>query len=211
MWNFVTLVSGFGRCGTSLVMQMLEVAGMPMTGEYPSFETPMVLPTNGLIGKFMAQHTGHAVKVLDPHRGYIPQGPAYRIIWIDRDVKQQAKSHRKFVREMSGVRIGRRAEAAVRDSYLTDRPRALANLAVVGSKAPLMLRFKDLIEQPLDEAMKIVRHLDLCHPEEAEAMAERMASVVVPRSPDARRDMVLEHYLLLKRRRQDAQANGVSA
>lgn len=32
------LVCGFGRCGSSLVMQMLDVGGLPVVGSFPDYE-----------------------------------------------------------------------------------------------------------------------------------------------------------------------------
>jgi hypothetical protein len=34
----VIVVAGLGRCGTSLVMQMLAAAGLPCVGSFPDFE-----------------------------------------------------------------------------------------------------------------------------------------------------------------------------
>ena len=34
------LVAGLGRCGTSLMMQMLAAAGLPCVGEFPAYEVP---------------------------------------------------------------------------------------------------------------------------------------------------------------------------
>lgn len=32
-------VSGLGRCGSSMTMQMLDAAGIPCIGDYPAYET----------------------------------------------------------------------------------------------------------------------------------------------------------------------------
>lgn len=40
--NHTIIVTGFG--GSSLVMQMLEAGGVPVTGEYPAFEHELGSP-----------------------------------------------------------------------------------------------------------------------------------------------------------------------
>src|SRR5271163_1780808 len=90
------VVTGFGRCGSSLVMQMLHAAGFPVTGEYPSFECEEyhfggVAPPAG------------ASKILNLDCEAPPGGP-YRWIWLDRNPAQQVKSQAKLLRELGGVR-----------------------------------------------------------------------------------------------------------
>jgi hypothetical protein len=87
----ITIVAGFGRCGSSLVMQMLAAGGMPTPhSEFPSFEinNNTRFPVSDLYGG--------AIKVLDPHIHQPPVGPTYRWIWLDRDPVEQAKSMAKF-------------------------------------------------------------------------------------------------------------------
>ncbi|HWH75147.1 MAG TPA: hypothetical protein VNV16_12895, partial [Methylibium sp.] len=105
-----TIVSGLGRCGTSMLMQMLHRGGMPCLGPWPSFEVDEARAT--LAPKFVAEHAGKAIKVLDPQRIGLPAD--VRVVWLDRDHRQQAKSHAKFLEILTGNvndRAGRRALA----------------------------------------------------------------------------------------------------
>ena len=90
----ITIVSGFGRCGSSLVMQMLEAGGMPCSGEYPAFEDEAgnLLLADMLSLDYMQTLEGKAVKLLDPHRGKIPKGPEYHVLGCSRDYGEQARS-----------------------------------------------------------------------------------------------------------------------
>lgn len=94
------IVAGFGRCGSSLVMQMLHAAGFPVTGEYPSFERDEY-NTGGL------SPPAGASKILNLECNPPPAG-AYRWVWLDRSPAQQAKSQAKFLLELSGIRMSRR-------------------------------------------------------------------------------------------------------
>ena len=68
-----TIVAGLGRCGTSLVMRMLDVAGLPTIGGYPDWECP---ETQGLLetdpAAWRSAVDGQAVKLLDAHRWQLP-------------------------------------------------------------------------------------------------------------------------------------------
>ena len=87
----ITVVAGFGRCGSSLVMQMLAAGGMRTPySSFPSYEIPHGIKV------LMGELYGGAVKILDPHVHQPPKGHVYRFIWLDRDPVQQAKSMAKF-------------------------------------------------------------------------------------------------------------------
>ncbi len=180
----VYLVCGFGRCGTSLVMQMLNAGGIETTGEWPAFETPESNPLY-FNGDWIASQRGKAVKVLDPHRPEcrLPAMGAYRIVWLDRDHKQQAKSQVKILRLMMGVPVGRSAWRAFAGSFKADRPAALAELKRLG---PVMtLHFEEILGNPGSAAALIRNHLEAGY-------AEKMAKAVRPRTSNCLPDLAME-------------------
>jgi hypothetical protein len=100
----IVLVCGLGRSGTSKMMRALQAGGMHMYYDPNmtiSFESKLVL---GLPDKseFMEQVKGRALKIINPAVYRPPSGHDYRIIWMDRDKKQQIRSQVKFIREISG-------------------------------------------------------------------------------------------------------------
>ena len=176
----ITVVAGFGRCGSSLVMQMLAAGGMPTPySSYPSYEitkgTPMV----------MGELYGGAVKILDPHVNRPPRGPDYRFIWLDRDPVQQSKSMAKFWKaamvdapsnlppfpEFTEEQIVKLA-----DAFRRDRPRANAVMREYTQKI-LKMRFEAILHDPAWAA-----HLlkGFCGPLDEKAMA----AAVQPRGPE---------------------------
>src|SRR5690348_17944000 len=92
--NRVLIVAGLGRCGSSLMMQMLQRGGMKCAGEFPAFEMP---ETNhcSISREWLSQFSGGAVKILDPHLCTIENTPAV-VLWLSRDHWHQAKSQIKF-------------------------------------------------------------------------------------------------------------------
>jgi hypothetical protein len=154
----ITIVCGFGRCGTSLVMQMLAAAEIPTTGRYPAFEAEQTNPI-GFDGEWLAQQAGKAVKVLDPHRPEIKfvRGPAYRVILLERNRRQQALSQLKLMRVMFGALPNVPMECAItatERSYKRDRPRVINKLGTLTQEV-LRLDFEDLIKHPLFSAAVI--------------------------------------------------------
>ena len=71
----IVVVTGFGRCGSSLAMRMLCAGGMPVTTDNrDSFEDERVMRLPGDT-RWLRECEGRALKVLDPYRAkgtYIP-------------------------------------------------------------------------------------------------------------------------------------------
>lgn len=139
------IVAGLGRCGSSMLMQMLSRGGVPCVGEWPAFEPE---EANAPTPAFIAASAGKAVKILDPQRVGLPGD--VRVIWLDRDHGEQAKSHAKFLRMLMGFHVdrdGRRKLAAsmVRDTH--------AALALIGSRPVMRLRFEEVLTSPRGTAL----------------------------------------------------------
>jgi len=151
----LTIVSGFGRCGSSLVMQMLAAGGYPTVGEYPAYE---VEAPEVLTEAFLAAHDGMAIKVLDLHVYPLPVGPAYRVIWLDRDYRQQARSMAKFLGATVGACFDRADLGKLKRSYAADRPKVFAALFRMGARV-LPLRFELLVGAPNTAALRLAQFL----------------------------------------------------
>lgn len=191
----VILVCGFGRCGSSLLMQMLAAGDIPVTGEWPGFEDDRVGPD--FDPAWIAAQHGRAVKLLDPqlfrHR-FLPGD--YRVIWLDRDRRQQARSQAKFIRAVQGLPIDRRGIRRLAASYRRDRPVAMAALRKLGPV--LTLRFEDLLTKPFSTTGAVLDFLEAGGEDRAQQILT-MADAIRMRSPAARPDMALETQLLRER------------
>lgn len=158
MGDPVLLVAGLGRCGTSLVMQMLRAAGVPVAGRAPAFEDIPVAPSGVDVDWLNAQR-GRAVKWIDPVVTPIPNPEdwRYRVIFLNRDAEQQAMSQLKLLHVRSDRRIRRAMTAAVardtaRAARIVDR--------LSGTHGVLHLRFEQLITRPDVAAGKLARFCD---------------------------------------------------
>ena len=159
MNKHITIIAGFGRCGSSLVMQMLAAGGMATPhSEFPSYEI------NDWTGVFVSDFYGGAIKILDPHIHQPPVGPVYRWIWLDRDPVEQAKSMAKFwkaavvddpsmpfMTEFTGDQIAKLAEA-----FKRDRPRANGLMLKYTQPAGILkLRFESILADPAEAAKQL--------------------------------------------------------
>lgn len=175
-------VCGFGRCGSTMVMAMLDAGGVkPVAGSAPlSYELPGLEALEG------CDLAGKTVKLLDGIQYYDLPEATWRFIWLDRDVKQQAKSFVKFGSAVLGdlFQAGADVEAAIAESYVRDRPTTLAGYRARGLL--LTLRYEDVLARPLTAAAQIRRtvapQLDI----------ERAASAVHVRTGECKPDLAFE-------------------
>jgi hypothetical protein len=177
--NELVIVAGFGRCGSSLMMQMLEAGGFPCVGRYPAFEDPESMVLN-LRADWFQQHQGKAVKILDPHLAgddLFPHIPR-RVIWLDRDPKQQAKSFVKFGRMVGGLPFNRSDVGGIARNLQRDRPRAHRALRICQCNS-IAATFEEMIKSPLIVATGIQLALGLAPFDPIAA-----TRAVQPRSPN---------------------------
>jgi hypothetical protein len=106
----ITIVSGLPRSGTSLMMQMLAAGGIPILADserkadsfnpngYFEWEQINLLPANpGLI----ARAEGKVVKIFSPLLAFLPAGFEYRIIFMQRSLREVLKSQQEMLRCLS--------------------------------------------------------------------------------------------------------------
>jgi hypothetical protein len=104
--SFVTVVSGLPRSGTSMVMRMLEAGGIAAItdGEraadednplgYYELEAVKRLPASA---EWLDTAGGKAVKVISALLDKLPPGPAYRVIFVERDLQEVLASQRRML------------------------------------------------------------------------------------------------------------------
>jgi len=189
--TMIILVCGFGRCGSSLVMQMLKTAGIGVDGVPPYYETPQ-----GYDGDWISQQEGRAVKILEPHRHdrhFLPGN--YACIWLDRDLKEQAKSHFKFQTEKRGLILteSRNKRKDLIKWFKKERSKAINVCESLGPT--LYLEFEELLSHPTASAAQICQHCEI----PIEGNLYRMSQVAIEREPDCRDSLDLELKLANRR------------
>lgn len=91
------IVTGQPRSGTSLMMRILHDSGLPVVAdEKHSYECAATVNLQRDNKWVLELPDGVAMKVLYPHVMYLPSTISYRMIWMHRNPREQAKSQRKF-------------------------------------------------------------------------------------------------------------------
>lgn len=103
MSSDLRIIYGQGRCGTSLIMQMLAAGGAVVTGEWPAFEDDRYqrqLAGQGDWGWLRDLPPGACLKALDADllEPSLPPEVAERGIFLRRNFYEQARSKAKFLR-----------------------------------------------------------------------------------------------------------------
>lgn len=150
MSNPSVIVTGLGRCGLSLVMQMLDAGGFPVVGEYPAYE---VCQVGYPIGAHL--RPGKALKVVDPQNNYFPPSKKNDMIGVllERDYIEQARSQIKLLLA-TGVQVRSDVESLTKLAK-SNRKDTEANRCRMGQwtrKRLLVLQFEDIIGRPQEAA-----------------------------------------------------------
>lgn len=171
----IIVIAGLPRSGTSLMMQMMDAAGVRCAGEWPDFEPEEI--RNAPTPAFISSMSGGALKLLDPQRIELPPGFSYRIIFMSRSRRQQALSTCKFLRAIM-VLHDSLPESKMREfeeSLARDERQARAVLQA--HKSPMMdLRFEDLIDRSSIAVRSVCDFLNL------EDHYDAMRACIKPRS-----------------------------
>ena len=104
--NFVTVVSGMPRSGTSLMMRMLEAGGLPLLTDglrladehnprgYFEYEPVKRLAQDS---SWMPAARGKAVKIICWLLPYLPDSLDYRVVFMERDLDEIFASQRDML------------------------------------------------------------------------------------------------------------------
>ena len=157
--KIVTIVSGLPRSGTSLMMQLLEAADIPLFSdgkrkadgsnekgyhEHDKVGSLMSSPDR----KWLGETPGHAIKIVAPLLSFLPpripgKEAAYRIIFMERDMGEILESQATMLK-----RMGKPApEGDVSKAYAQQVYHAKTWINAKGIPA-ISVSHRDLIETP---------------------------------------------------------------
>lgn len=144
-------VAGFGRCGTTAMMQLLWNGGAPVAGPAPVFEDSRLSP-QGIDLEWVKAQRGKIVKWVDPVISRLPAGIPAKTILMLRDPKEQARSQIKMLRTLCRLDVPdtRRNQRRWASTLRRDTPIMIAALRKRGPV--LIVGFADLLSHPLDTA-----------------------------------------------------------
>ena len=168
MREYVTIVSGMPRSGTSLAMQMLRAGGMPLLTDdrrpadlhnprgYFEYEPAKHLAADS---SWVKAARGRAVKIIYRLLRHLPGDVEYRIVFLERDLVEVFESQQDMLRSMN------------HPAAFQDRERILSALAAELAEAKqwlshranmriLALPYADVIANPAKWSHEISRFLD---------------------------------------------------
>lgn len=181
-------VCGFGRCGSSMAMAMLDAGGVPpVEGSSPgSYELPGLENMADVPAETL---NGRAIKLLDAISYYrLPKVPEWRFLWIDRDPVQQARSMVKFSEAVMGIEMADDDVERFAQSYRDDRSRVIDAYNALGKL--FAVDYEDVLADPLRCAQFISGLVP------APFDVEAAAAVVQKRPPECAPDLAFERSRL---------------
>lgn len=181
----IVVVSGLPRSGTSLAMQMLESAGLPVYTDQkrqPDFHNPkgyfehaqvLTLPVDQ---SWVPQVRGYAVKVIHALIPYLPSNEHYKVIFMTRNIDEVVASQARML-ESFGRKGGLLTGSQLALSLMQDLERTQLWMNHQVNMDWIRIDYNSLIEQPMIEVSKIYGLL-FAHQDDLEGIQERMAQRV---------------------------------
>ena len=177
--DFVTLVSGLPRSGTSMMMKMLEAGGMPVLVDhvrtadednpegYYEFERVKKIEHDTA---WLEEARGRVVKMISALLKHLPPGYTYKIVFMRRKLEEVLASQREML-----VRRGKPADATgdpkMAEFFTNHLRRVEAWLAEQPNMDVLYVSYNELMQDPEAHCARVARFLGL------PLDAARMASV----------------------------------
>jgi len=164
----ITVVSGLPRSGTSLMMQMLAAAGLPIAqdGARPADPDNLrgYLELSAVKGirrdaGFLDVCVGRVVKIVAPLVLELPPRLRYRVLFVERDVAEILASQRAML-----VRAGRAAPSGPEENSLARAYRGLlvrchALLEAESAPPTLFVEHRELLTTPREAVARVARFL----------------------------------------------------
>ena len=161
MRDFVTVVSGVPRSGTSLMMQMLRAGGLPLLADdhrLPDEDNPRgyfeyaPVKASARDVSWIAEATGCAVKVIHALLRHLPGEVELRIILMERNLEEVLASQRAMMErggaapaDDRGLAVGFADQLEVVRVWAVERPRT-----------PLLhVGYRDAVERPIAVAQRV--------------------------------------------------------
>jgi len=168
----VTIVSGLPRSGTSLLMQMLAAAGLPLAADAerpPDPDNPRGYFELAAVkrlrsgAEFLADCVGRVVKIVAPLVLELPPRPARRILFVERPLEELLASQRAMLARQ-GIACDAGQERALAGAFeaLLARCRAALAAPVGAGDDPtpvLFVAHRRLVRAPGEAAEEIARFL----------------------------------------------------
>lgn len=178
----ITIVSGLPRSGTSMMMKMLQAAGMPVLTDqiraadednpegYYEFERVKQIEEDKA---WLPEAQGKVVKMIAALLKHLPLEYPYKVIFMRRNIEEVLASQREMLirRGEPTDTIPDQRMAALFDKHVTQ---VEAWLAEQPNFEFLYVDYGEVLEKPLEQAKRVSQFLDYA------LDIEKMAAVVDP-------------------------------
>lgn len=167
--EYLTIVTGLPRSGTSMLMQMLAAGGMTPCSDglrtadesnpqgYWEHDRVKRLATDAA---WLLDVEGDAIKIVAPLLRFLPAPLACRVIWIDRDLDEVLASQQKMI-ALAGARGADLPADRLKQAVTQQLEGARAWLAARPATPVLTLAHRQVIDDPAAAAEQIERFLGL--------------------------------------------------
>lgn len=173
----INVITGLGRCGTSLVMQMLDAVGEPVVGQYPWYEPRQTVPKT-YNKRWLGRQDGKFIKLIFPLQFDFPDAE-YKFLYLIRDPVQQFLSIIKLQKAQ-----GRTISVTLEQGIANVQKNQMKSYKMIRELGPVhVMQFEDLINRPVDCAAILLEHFRL------KADIDRMAAVVKARETNVAETM----------------------
>lgn len=178
----VFIVSGLPRSGTSLMMQMLAAGGIPILTDnqraadahnpkgYFELEAVKKMETERI---FLLKAQGKVVKIISHLLPFLPKGPDYKILFMNRNLNAVIQSQNKMLLKTNKNK-GTISDAQLEEMYRKHLAEIDFWLKHQNNLSYITIQYEQLIKQPYETALKIQTFLEL--DSVAEEMARRVDS-----------------------------------
>jgi hypothetical protein len=168
--EFITVVSGLPRSGTSMMMSALKAGGMPLVVDelrqadannpkgYYEFERVKKLPKGDTV--WLATAPGKAVKIISALLEYLPAGYKYRVVFMQRNLDEvMASQQRMLIR--NGKDLGYTDDGNDLYQSYHDHLAAVSRWLDEHRKIEtLFVSYNDVLSDPLGQFQKVADFLD---------------------------------------------------
>jgi LPS sulfotransferase NodH len=169
MRDYVTVVSGAPRSGTSLMMRMLAAGGIPALtdGQRPPdvhnphgyFEyRPVKRLALGDAASWIESARGHAVKVIYRLLTYLPPRMSYRIVFMERDWEEVFASQRDMLRAQGDAAASQEAARLI-PAMAAELHDVKEWMARQSGMSVLAVPYAEVVGDPVTWAREVARFL----------------------------------------------------
>jgi hypothetical protein len=163
------VVSGLPRSGTSMLMQMLHAGGIPVLSDavrppdasnprgYYEFERVKRLYKE-VDKSWLAEGEGKAIKIISFFLASLPDIYTYQVIFMQRALREILASQNRMLDDLAQKR-GKTTEDHLLESYEGHLVSVRSFLASRPWFATLRVNYRDVLTQPVGEAVRIARFL----------------------------------------------------